>query len=350
MLLLPAATNFNLTIVFATNIEDAPYSVTIRAWVSTTEAISVPIYLDGKETGFYTPYTFTGLVGTHSFTLPYQSPDGKPFAVWACNESLTTLTVSKGGTYDAWYDLCVPRRPWPAEYRFYITPDDPAVKKVADNKTWGQLLNWVSSHVYYHNFTDNWSFPNETIASGVGVCREYATLYTSLLLARGYHAYVATGMLNEKGKEGAHAWTVLELEGVYYTIEPQCSWVDQALTDFSKYAVEYYANQTGVYLPESYQLIPPPAPDLVTTVNYYLGMITEPVGTWLENNIGSAVPSIIPLVDYLFIQMPIVLVILIVAFFVVIRVIWFLLKHRREKSKKRELPAILNQIPPNAEK
>jgi hypothetical protein len=99
--------------------------------------------------------------------------------------------------------------------------------------------------------------------------------------------------------------------------------------------VEYYANQTGVYLPESYQLIPPPAPDLVTTVNYYLGMITEPVGTWLENNIGSAVPSIIPLVDYLFIQMPIVLVILIILFLVFLRIIALI--RRRKKSKKPKL-------------
>ena len=79
-----------------------PYNVTIWAWDNGTWEV-VPITMDGVSTGFSTPYTFTGLDGTHNFTVPATAPHGDPFMNWSTGELSTTLTVNSGGTYTAQY-------------------------------------------------------------------------------------------------------------------------------------------------------------------------------------------------------------------------------------------------------
>jgi hypothetical protein len=81
------------------------YDVTITAHCNTEGVdISVPITMDGSPTGYNTPHTFTGLTGTHTFTVPNTDPSGHPFKQWSTGETSTTITVSTGGTYTAYYE------------------------------------------------------------------------------------------------------------------------------------------------------------------------------------------------------------------------------------------------------
>jgi hypothetical protein len=82
----------------------AKYDVTIKAHCNTEGVdISVPITMDGSPTGYNTPHTFTGLTGTHTFTVPNTDPSGHPFKQWSTGSTSTTITVNTGGTYTAYY-------------------------------------------------------------------------------------------------------------------------------------------------------------------------------------------------------------------------------------------------------
>jgi hypothetical protein len=85
------------------------YYVAINAHCNTEGVdISVPITMDGSPTGYNTPHTFTGLTGTHTFTLPNTDPSGHPFKQWSTGSTSTTITVSAGGTYTAYYQAPTP--------------------------------------------------------------------------------------------------------------------------------------------------------------------------------------------------------------------------------------------------
>lgn len=81
------------------------YSVTINAYCNTEGAsVSVPITKDGVPSGFNTPYTFTGLTGTHTFRVPTKDAMGHHFKQWSTGSTNTEITVSGAGTYTAYYE------------------------------------------------------------------------------------------------------------------------------------------------------------------------------------------------------------------------------------------------------
>jgi len=85
------------------------YNVTIKAHCNTEGVdVAVSITMDGNPTGYTTPYTFTGLTGTHTFTVPDTDPNGHPFKRWSTGETSTTITVTEGGTYTAYYEAPPP--------------------------------------------------------------------------------------------------------------------------------------------------------------------------------------------------------------------------------------------------
>jgi hypothetical protein len=91
--------NHNLKAYFS-----ATYTVTINAHCNTEGAdVSVSITMDGSPTGYNTPHTFTGLTGTHTFTVPNTDPSGHSFKQWGTGETSTTITVTSGGTCMAYY-------------------------------------------------------------------------------------------------------------------------------------------------------------------------------------------------------------------------------------------------------
>jgi len=86
------------------------YDVTIDAYCNTeATAISVDITMDGAPTVFNTPHAFTGLTGTHTFTVPATDANDHPFKQWNTGEISTTITVNSAGTYTASYEAA--RRP-----------------------------------------------------------------------------------------------------------------------------------------------------------------------------------------------------------------------------------------------
>ena len=83
------------------------YDVTIWSWDYIEGWLSMPITRDGVQTGFSTSYTFTGLTGTHTFSVPDTDSEGHPFSDWDIGGGAIwtdeTVTVSSGGTYTARY-------------------------------------------------------------------------------------------------------------------------------------------------------------------------------------------------------------------------------------------------------
>jgi len=220
------------------------YNVTINTSFSGPGDVNVAITKDGILTGFKTPYTFNELVGTHNFTAPSTDPNGHPFVYWldkwGSQILLNTITVWSGGTYTACYEqafLCQ-----------FVTPLDPDIAAVAVNKSWVEVLDYVSSQINYGNET-SWQLASETLVSGFGQCRDYSTLCVSMLRARGYTAYVAIGAVNSSGEPENHAWVIIDLNGTLAHLEPQSSWQEQRFVDFTVYTAEYYFNEKGVYPP-----------------------------------------------------------------------------------------------------
>jgi hypothetical protein len=84
------------------------YSAVIWGW-DVDGWIDVPITMDGADTGFSTPHTFT-ISGTHTFSVP-STAYGYSFGSWDTGETSTTLTVSSGGTHTAQYLVVVPEFP-----------------------------------------------------------------------------------------------------------------------------------------------------------------------------------------------------------------------------------------------
>ena len=80
------------------------YSVVICAHDYSENAdVNVPITMDGLPTGYGTPYTATGLTGTHTFTVTTADANNNAFLDWEDGERTTTITVSSGGVYTAHY-------------------------------------------------------------------------------------------------------------------------------------------------------------------------------------------------------------------------------------------------------
>jgi len=81
----------------------ASFSAMIWSWDSVHGWLGEPINMDGAPTGFNTPHNFTGLTGTHTFTVPNIDAWGNPFRQWFTGETSSTITVTADGTYTAQY-------------------------------------------------------------------------------------------------------------------------------------------------------------------------------------------------------------------------------------------------------
>jgi len=81
----------------------ASFSAMIWSWDSVHGWLGEPISMDGAPTGFNTPHNFTGLTGTHTFTVPNIDAWGNPFRQWFTGETSSTITVTADGTYTAQY-------------------------------------------------------------------------------------------------------------------------------------------------------------------------------------------------------------------------------------------------------
>jgi Tol biopolymer transport system component len=82
----------------------ATYSVTIGAHCNTEgRDVSVSVWID-SSTMYYTPYTFTNLHGSHTFTASQYDASSHSFKQWNTGSTSLTITVSSGGTYTAYYE------------------------------------------------------------------------------------------------------------------------------------------------------------------------------------------------------------------------------------------------------
>ncbi len=231
-----------------------PPSLQYNAVISTSSNgegnINVNVTKDCNLTYFDTPCTFTGLTGIHTFTVPFIDSNGNKFTHWiGSSDTLsysTTIIVSSGGTYTACYDVGMCK---------YVTPSDSTIVEAAKNKSWIEMLDYVSSKINYGN-NSNWQMPNETLSLGYGQCRDYATLYVSMLRSRGYEAYVAVGTKNVSGTEKRHAWAVFNLNEDLFHVDPQWDAYNQRFLNFTLYESEYCFDESRVVTPVSSSNLP----------------------------------------------------------------------------------------------
>jgi hypothetical protein len=101
--------NFAFDIQFEGVVNSTAYNVTINAYDQTVGTnVQVAIVEDGLSTGFDTSYTFTGLTGNHTFTVPSADVNGNPFEEWSTGETNTTITVSSAENCTAYYQAVPP--------------------------------------------------------------------------------------------------------------------------------------------------------------------------------------------------------------------------------------------------
>ncbi len=95
--------------VYAFHTPVPTYNVTINAHCNTEGAdLNMPIMEDGSYTLLDTPHTFTGLAGTHNFTVWAPDFNNHPFAYWdsaGSGQTSTTISVSNAGTHTAFYQV-----------------------------------------------------------------------------------------------------------------------------------------------------------------------------------------------------------------------------------------------------
>jgi hypothetical protein len=128
--------------------EGHSYDVTIDAYCY-SEGLDphVSITMDGVSTGFVTPHTFTGLVGTHTFTVPAADPKSHWFFGWSTGAATLSITVSPHwppATYTAYYEgvyrLIIP----PAKIPPYTPTPTPTPTTIP---TPGKYYRWYLTRV-----------------------------------------------------------------------------------------------------------------------------------------------------------------------------------------------------------
>lgn len=142
---------------------------------------------------------------------------------------------------------------------------------------WKLLQTWVSSYVefdwskvpdddpdlrkpvgaepYDPDIGARWNFPFETIDTGLGVCRDYAILYCSLLRADGWPPNdVYVGLSREHAYVLLHPVPELPRDLGWFILDPQASgWVVVDLSDptdplAGMYDTRYYFNDHGFHV------------------------------------------------------------------------------------------------------
>jgi hypothetical protein len=142
------------------------YDATISAHCNTEGVdVGVGIIMDGTSTGYATPHTFTGLTGSHTFTIPNSDSNGHPFKQWNTGQTTTTLTVTSGGIYTANYEA-----PPPPNYAVTVNAHcntegmDVSVAITKDGSSTGfstphTFLALTGSHAFTVPSTDNAGHP-----------------------------------------------------------------------------------------------------------------------------------------------------------------------------------------------
>jgi hypothetical protein len=81
------------------------YNVTIVGHCNAEGAdVGVAITEDGVLTGLSTPHTFTGLTGSHNFTVPSVDANGHALKEWSTGSTTATIVVDSGGVHTAYYE------------------------------------------------------------------------------------------------------------------------------------------------------------------------------------------------------------------------------------------------------
>jgi outer membrane protein assembly factor BamB len=118
-----------------------PYDVTLKACCITEGAgVNVQIAMDGSPTSYTTNHTFTGLTGTHTFTVPNVDASGHLFKQWGTGETGTTVTVTSNGTYTAYYEERWPMFHHDVSHTGYSTSTAPNTNQTLWNYTTGDRV------------------------------------------------------------------------------------------------------------------------------------------------------------------------------------------------------------------
>ena len=247
------------------------YSATIWAWDAWDPNgwIAEPITMDGTPTGYSTPHTFTGLSGTHTFTVPSTDTNGRPFSNWYTGETSTTITVTQGGTYTARYGLPS------CNIKTWYWTDDTIIKSVASGDVDGdgnveevtggyywdgthynaQLCVWDGATLTLEN-VKTWYWTSTTLINSVAIGDVDADGQVEIVTS-GYH------------NDGTR------------NIAQLCVWSGATLTleNESKHGIGL-AIQKSCLLPLLVMWMPTARSEIVTGGSYYNGLYNAQLCVW----------------------------------------------------------------------
>ena len=147
--------NHNLNAVFSS----LTYSVSVEAFcVSENASIGETIMMDGLPTGYETPHVFTGLMGVHNFTVLLSDANGHLFKQWSTGQASTTLIVSSGGEYVAFYD---------ARYSLEITSSTGGTTSPTPgmHDYWSETQTSVTALTYAGHYLDYWQLDGTEVGA-----------------------------------------------------------------------------------------------------------------------------------------------------------------------------------------
>jgi len=112
----------------------------------------------------------------------------------------------------------------------YIQPDNPKIKKVAEEVTNGakstwekatRLEKWVADNMTNQDFSIGFAPSSEIIDTRQGDCTEHAVLLAALCRAVGIPSRVAMGLVYLESSQsfGYHMWTEVYIDGDWYAID-----------------------------------------------------------------------------------------------------------------------------------
>jgi hypothetical protein len=190
--------------IYFSQIYTLPYNVTINAHCLTEGVdVNVSVALDGSPTGLTTPCTFTELIGTHTFTVSSTDPDGHFFINWTTGETTSTITVSAGGTFTAYYEE--------GPLSIIISPDT-ATLGLFQSQSFNSTVSGGTSPYSYQWYLNNAPIPGATNPAWTFVPKSAGpyTVYVNVTDNDGTQTTSNTVCAQ------ANAYVVF-LEGPYYT-------------------------------------------------------------------------------------------------------------------------------------
>ena len=197
------------------------YSATVQAHCNTESSdVVVSVWLDSSASNMeYTPYTYSGLSGTHTLTASQYDTSSHPFKQWSTGSTSLTITINSGGTYTVYY-AAVPDfqvTVTPASQRIGRTESTTYEVSISSLNEFSGIVSLDATSTPNGDLTFSFNPPSLTLApnaiatSTLSVSTQYSTK------AQDYSITI-TATCQQKTKTATSLLSVLQTDGIETTV------------------------------------------------------------------------------------------------------------------------------------